>query len=67
MNNQYGFSLTEALISLLLISSIAITLVQLQGQVTLYFKQALLAASQSQDLENKQELLLTSPIPYSQL
>ncbi|CAM3074140.1 Tfp pilus assembly protein PilV [Legionella steigerwaltii] len=71
MNRQKGFSLTEVLVSLLLVTTMALTLFQQQGQSKQLLSQLIFRMQASQFLDQVEESLVaqvpklpTTPTPY---
>jgi prepilin peptidase dependent protein C len=64
MNHQKGFSLVEVLASLLLVTTLALCLVQQQWHSRQLLNQLLLREQKSQSLEQIAETLLTQAALY---
>ena len=71
MNWQKGFSLTEVLVSLLVVTTLALTLLQQRGQSKQVLNQLILQMQASQFLDQVEETLLaqvaklpSTPTPY---
>ena len=67
MNHQEGFSLLEVLLSLILVSTVALTLLEQQLQNKQFLKQIILRASTSQSLDKFKENLLLQTNKFPQL
>lgn len=69
MNQQKGYSLIEVLVSLMLVSTVALALLEQQWQIRHLLNQLVLRAGASQFLDQIDERLVvtanaTQPVPY---